>query len=332
MKYLPILLLMLSAIDSRMVAQTNNIIVTFDHTVGNTPLKLDQTVFPIWNNKNVKITRAQFYLSELEIHQADGSTTLLTDQYLLVSASGSNATYNLGNWPVDGAHGVTLHLGVPPSVNHLDPTTYPPDHALATQNPTMHWGWASGYRFLAIEGKVDDDGDGEPETPFAFHNLGDALYRSLELSGTKEAENGVLQLHFVVDYVALFKNMSMTGNLEQHGSEAINAAMMDNAATPAFISMFGATATNEVLANSANISAAPNPFSTETMIHYALPAVNPMSLQVTNALGQVVYSLEGLPTNGAIRFEKGGLPTGLYQYAFYENGSLLARKKLIINE
>lgn len=311
---------------------TSQVRISFEHKAGAEPVSIDHTIFPIWNNKNVKITRAEFYLSEIELLHSDNGPILLSDQYLLVDAADPLVEFDLGAWPVETVQGVTLHIGVPPGVNHLDPTTYPANHPLAPQNPTMHWGWAAGYRFMAIEGKVDNNNDGVPETLFEFHNVGDELYKTVELTGVETAENGVLHLHFVLDYAKLFNNMTMSGNVVHHGNTTMNVAMMNNSATEGFLAMSGVSANQEVLANSLNISASPNPFSTETLIRYELPASDVLTLVVTNALGQPVHTLRNLPATGTVSVEKGNLPAGLYSYAFYENNELLARKSFIISE
>lgn len=312
------------------IAQTNQIVCSFDHKVGTEPLVLSETVFSIWNNKKVQLSRAEFYISEVEIHQLDSTLMPLADQYLLVNAKNPTAEFNLGIWPVDAAHGVTLHLGVPSTVNHNDPASYPANHPLAPQDPTMHWGWSAGYRFMAIEGKVDNNGDGVPETSFEFHNLFDELYKSLELTGTKEAENGVLHLRFILDYAQLFKNMALTGSLIQHGKFASNVAMMNNATTQNFVMMAITSATHEVEANSLNIKTSPNPANTETMLEYTLPASGSLNLMLTNTLGQTVRSFSGLSASGTVRLETASLSEGIYLYAFYENGHLLARKQLMV--
>lgn len=332
MKYLSTLLLVFAFASSAFAQTTNQVVFSFDHKAGADPIVLNQTEFTIWNGKKVKLTRAEFYISEIEIHHPDSTTMSLTDKYILVNAANPIAEHDLGQWAMDAAHGVTLHLGVPQSVNHNDPAAWPSNHPLAPQNPSMHWGWSAGYRFMAIEGKVDNNNDGVPETDFEFHNLGDALYKTVELTGIEEAESGVLHLHLTLDYVQLFKNMAMTGNLIQHGSASMNQKMMTNAATEGFLAMPIVSATHEVLTNSLNVSASPNPFSTETLIQYELPVTDALSMIVTNSLGQVVRTLGGLPATGSLRFEKGDLPKGIYQYAFYENGNLLARKQFVIGE
>lgn len=332
MKHLSTLFLAFSFASGTFAQTMNTVVFSFDHKAGSDPMVLNQTEFAIWNNKKVKLIRAEFYISEIEIHHADNTTMPLSDEYILVNAASPTAEHDLGQWAVDAAHGVTLHLGVPQSVNHDDPAAWPANHPLAPQNPSMHWGWSAGYRFMAIEGKIDNNNDGIPETTFEFHNLGDALYKTVELTGVEETENGVLHLHLTLDYVQLFKNMAMTGNLIQHGSATMNQKMMTNAATEGFLAMPEVSVTQEVLANSLKVSASPNPFSTETLIQYELPATDALSMIVINPLGQAVRTLGGLPAIGSLRFEKGDLPKGIYQYAFYENGNLLARKQFVISE
>lgn len=321
----------LFVVASALSAQTTNQVkISFEHNAGSGFMSLGHAVFPIWNNKNVKITRAEFYISDIELHHSGNTSTLLANQYLLVDAGDPLVEFDLGAWPVDAVESVTLHVGVPSNVNHLDPTTYPANHPLAPQNPSMHWGWAAGYRFLCIEGSVDNNNDGVPETIFEFHNVGDELYKSVELTSTETAENGVLHLHFVLDYAKLFSNMTMSGNVIHHGATTMNVSMMNNSAEAGFIAMPAVSADHDVSANSLKLSASPNPFSGETLIRYDLPASDALTLVVTNAFGQPVYALHNLQAKGSMRFERGNLPSGVYQYAFYENKELLARKRFII--
>ena len=325
-----ILFLFLALFATTAFAQTTQVTFSFDHKAGAAPLTLNQTIFPIWNNKMIMLTRAEFYISEVEIQQLDGMKIPLVDQYLLVNAKSPNTNFNLEEWPIEAANSVVLHLGVPASVNHNDPTEWPPHHPLAPKNPSMHWGWTAGYKFMAIEGKVDNDEDGIPETAFEIHNIFDALYKSVALTGVMEANNGVLHLHFVLDYAKLFNTIAMSDNLLQHGNAAINIAMMNNAALENFIAFSDASATQEVTANSMKIKATPNPSNSETSLEYTLPASETLTLLLVNTLGQTVVSLSGLQASGVVTLETATLSEGIYQYAFYENGNLLARKKLMV--
>jgi hypothetical protein len=328
-----IILLLSFAYAIGIIAQTtNNVVITFDHTVGGTPLVVNETIFPIWNNKNILLTRAEFYLSEVELQKNSSTTIPLEDQYMLVNANAPAAEFDLGAFAIDAIESAVLHIGVPESINHLDPASYDANHPLAPKNPSMHWGWTAGYRFMAIEGKVDNDNDGIPETNFEFHNLGDVLYKLIKLVGTKEAENGTLALHFILDYAELFKTLNLTSSLIQHGSSPnTNGKMMSNAITQGFMTLESVTATPEIALNSQNVVAMPNPFATETRIDYILPVGNNVTMIVTNSLGQVVKTFFNLPATGSVRFEKGTLSGGAYQAIFYENKNILARKLLIVN-
>ncbi len=330
MKHITTLLLAFALTTSAFAQTSNRVVISFSHKAGAVPMVLNETEFTIWNGKKVKLSRADFYLSEMEIHQQNGSTVPLTDHYMLVRADTPNTEFDLGEWPVDAANGMTLHLGVPKAVNHNDPASWPASHPLAPKNPSMHWGWAAGYIFLAVNGKVDNDNDGIPEAYFEYHNVGDTLYRAVELAGIAEAENGVLDLHFTIDYAQLFKNLVLDPFLYVHGGGALNITMLNNVATQNFLSMPTASATLAVKENSLRVQAAPNPANAGTWVSYDLPASAPLQLMLTNVLGQTVRTSTGLPPSGTTRLETATLPEGMYQYAFYENGQLLARKKLIV--
>jgi hypothetical protein len=313
-------------------AQTSKVTFMFDHTVGTTPLVLNQTEFTIWNGKKVVLTRAEFYISEVALKKQDGTMLPLTDRYIHVNANAPTAVHDLDAWNTQTAQSVTLHLGVDSAHNHLDPGFYPQTHPLAYKNPSMHWGWVSGYRFFVVEGKIDNNGDGVPESNFEVHSFNDNLYKTLTIETLKPAVNGVLRLRFALDYAQLFKNIAMTGGLIQHGNYAMNDKMMANAVTENFFSVSLATATEDVAANSQKMQANPNPFATETMIQYDLPSKNAVTLVVTNLLGQVVRTVNDLPNSGSVRFQKDNLPNGMYQANFYGNGNLIAHKKMIISE
>src|SRR5439155_7346947 len=46
-----------------------------------------------------------------------------------------------------------FNIGLPPAINHKDPTAYPAGHPLNPQVNGLHWGWMGGYVFLALEGQ-----------------------------------------------------------------------------------------------------------------------------------------------------------------------------------
>lgn len=311
-------------------AQNNEVVFRFDHRAGAQPLALDTTVFTLPDGRKALLTRAEFYISEISLHQPDGSKLPLNNFYLLVNAKDPGRTYSAGNQAVNAYSGLTLHLGVDAAHNHLDPSSYPAGHPLAHQNPTMHWGWTAGYRFMAIEGLVDKNGDNIPETIFQYHNLDDDLYQTVELTGADHAENGVLYVDMKLDYIRLFDKLDMSGNLTQHGSGPINAAMMSNAATKDFITFSQSSSVGSSVLQSERISASPNPVRDVAAIRYDLEIQGTLVWVLTNTLGQTVLRHDNLPNAGVLEISLAAVPPGTYRYAFYDNSRLVASKQLVI--
>ncbi len=326
----PVLLSALLVVAGSVFAQNNDVVFRFDHRVGPEALELNSTVFTLPDGRKALLTRAEFYIAEIELNKPDGSKLPLHNVYLLVNANTPNRTYSAGNWPVEQITGLTLHLGVDAAHNHLDPSAYPAGHPLANQNPTMHWGWTAGYRFMAIEGLLDQNGDNIPETIFQYHNLGDNLYQTVELTGASTSGNGILQVDLKLDYARLFDKLDMSGNLTQHGSGLINATMMQNAATKNFIAFSQASSTGAPALQSAHISASPNPARARTSVRYDLKAQGPLVVVLTNTLGQPLRRYENLPHAGVLEVQLTDVPPGLYRYAFYDGGQLIANKQLVI--
>jgi len=313
-------------------AQNNEVIFRFDHRIGAQPLALDTTVFTLPDGRKALLTRAEFYIAEITLNKPDGVKLPLDNFYLLVNADDPDQTYSAGNQNLDAIAGLTLHLGVDAAHNHLDPSAYPAGHPLANQNPTMHWGWTAGYRFMAIEGMLDQNGDNIPETIFQYHNLGDSLYEAVDLTGTSASGNGVLFVDLKLDYARLFDKLDMSGNLTQHGSSSINATMMKNAATKDFITMSQASSAVSPALQSAHISASPNPARTVVDIRYDLDVQGQLALVLTNSLGQTLRRHDNLPDAGVLEIRLNDVPPGVYRYAFYDNARLIASKQLIVLE
>ena len=309
----------------------NTVLFSFSHKAGNDPLVLDETVFSIWNGKKVRLSRAEFYIAQPILRGPDNNAVQLTDQFMLVNAKTPDPGFNLGQWPVETVSGATLHIGVDADHNHLDPASYPAEHPLAPKNPSMHWGWAAGYFFLAVQGRVDNNNDGVPEAWFEYHTLGDTLFKTLELTGTAIAENDTLHLHFDLDYAKLFQNMSMSGDLIEHSSKGPCAELMSNSATQGFITLASMPVNQTVVTNAQFIGAWPNPAGDHTLIRYQLPVSGTVELIITNTFGQVVYTANDQPALGSVQIETGNWPQGIYYYAFYEKGRLLARKQLAVH-
>lgn len=218
-------------------AQNKNLSFQFNHNVSGQPLELNKTIFSIHNGKKVKITRAEFYLSGVTLISESQDSFKIEDSYILANANKPAKQHEVGLFPENFIFNkISMDVGIDKIKNHEDPTLYPPTHPLGPKSPDMHWGWAAGYRFIALEGLVDNNNDGVPEQDFQFHSLGDDLLFTalLDLSGIPniDTEPFIIDL----DYTKLFQAIQMTGNLFHHGSSALNRSLLLNAAKNDFMS------------------------------------------------------------------------------------------------
>ena len=123
----------------------------------------------------------------------------------LVDADDDESLY-LGNFPVSHLEQITYSIGVVEELNHLDPSTYPDDHPLAHQNPSMHWGWTSGYRFLCLDGHMLSD-------VVQIHALGDANLFSQTHSFEIPSLSGYIGCSLNADYSQILNDLDISGGL-----------------------------------------------------------------------------------------------------------------------
>ena len=152
--------------------------------------------------------RIHYYMSGFVLVHDGGQETSLGDLVFLVNADDDESLY-LGNLPVNYLEQITYSIGVVEELNHLDPSTYPDDHPLAHQNPSMHWGWTSGYRFLCLDGYMLSD-------VVQIHALGDANLFSQTHSFDIPSLSGYIECSLNADYSQILNDIDITGGLFEH--------------------------------------------------------------------------------------------------------------------
>lgn len=181
----------------------------------------------------IKLSSLRFFVSG--IHAEDDADVMVgdwDDAYLLVDAANASNTFALGSITAAHIHQFHFSLGLDSATNHADPTV-----AEAPLNDgSMHWNWnqAAGYKFLVVEGRVDDDGDGvvdagDPEV--VYHCAMDALLTEAHAHEDHElvsGENYVAPVH--VDLAQLFAGIDAVATTNGMGAEPVNARLMQNLA------------------------------------------------------------------------------------------------------
>ena len=84
----------------------------------------------------------------------------------------------------------------------------------------MHWGWVSGYRFVAMEGNASPDLD----DLFQIHALDDMYYFEQMHELSLSAEDDAITIDIDADYEKALEDIDMSSGLIVHGSfgEAID--------------------------------------------------------------------------------------------------------------
>lgn len=292
------------------------------HKLGTQDFQMNTTT---QNNigQDYQITRLQYYVTEFSvIHDGGQVTQVNSDVVGLINVEdGPFSTVELGSLNITTVEEVKFHIGVHSSVNNLDPTQYPTTHPLYPQSPSMHWGWASGYRFLVYEGK----GGSNFSQTFQMHGLGNANYfeTSVVASGQDVAGNLIIALD--ADYTRGVESINVSNGVIAHGINTADLTTLENFRDYVFSSSSAVITANTNEASLIDWNVYPNPlvngdlnisFDNDVAVEY---------ISITNALGQEVSSF--VPTNSNVSIS---LPSsGIYFVNLMGASGLLDTKRII---
>lgn len=164
-----------------------------------------------WEGRKMRFTRAQFYVSKVQV-----ANTPFDNTYLLVIPEVES--YSIGSIMAGDHQDFRFMVGVDSSANHLDPALRPSGHALSSTNPNFeHWGWDPGYIFIALEGLVDTTADktGEANSPFLYHIATDQLASHVVLQGHFSV-SGNTTITVGIDWLKFFHSVDLRANPMTH--------------------------------------------------------------------------------------------------------------------
>lgn len=303
------------------IAQTN---VTFNihHKLGDNDFAMETEVTNNIGN-NFDFTRLEYYIAEISLIHDGGQETIIEERYMLVEATEVTTEY-LGEYAITDLEAIRFHVGVNEGNNHTDPTTYHSSHPLSPQLPSMHWGWASGYRFGAFEG---NSGDGLNQL-WQIHALEDENYFQTEIALELSATSNELVIDLDADYIRALENIDLSSGPITHGGYGDAKTSLQNFQEFVFSPSSVINNSEEPLAPNA-FQVYPNPGSTDgTSIYLTAETEETYQLTVTNAQGQMVRQLAAVRSNTEIELV---LETaGLYFLNLYQQGEVVITKKLVI--
>ncbi len=307
------------------VAQAqNNLELHLSPRLGNAPFALNMPVSA--GSYDYKITRVEYYISEIKITHDGGQETAMTGLYLLVRPAG-DSIYDLGSHPdITNVENITFSVGVDQAHNHLDPTSYPANHPLAPQNPAMQWGWSAGYRFVAIEGVAGNNF----ANIFEVHALGDANYKTITLSTSAETHsNGDKTIHLVADYAQVLNTINVSAGLIVHGSTGKAVTLMNNMKNVVFAAE---TSTTIDPAFEGTFRVSPNPASMGNAVAaMKLPTGFNYRILLTDLASRVVIN-QPIAAGSQSFFFDNNLNVGVYFVHLWQNERAVVVEKLVVTQ
>ncbi len=178
------------------------------------------------NGVEFSVDYFNYYISNLHIIHDGGLNLNLSDTVFIVTMA--DHTLELGALNLTNIESVTFSVGVPQTVNHADISQYLENDPLSWQDPSMHWGWSSGYKFLLVDGYGDANNDGTPETLFQIHSLGDANFKNVSMAviPTVLPTHTTIVINCNLDQWLFGVNPGTVG--VNHGTTGVNASVMNN--------------------------------------------------------------------------------------------------------
>lgn len=276
-------------------------------------------------NHEFDFTRLEYYIAEISLIHDGGQETSIPDYYILVDGA-SETTVELGEFDITNLEAIRFHVGVEEEANHSDPTAYPMDHPLAPRIPSMHWGWAFGYRFVAIEG----NSGANLGQLWEIHALEDENYFQAEVLIERSAMNGQLTIDIDADYARALEDIDLDSGPIVHGGYDEARLTLENFQNHVFTASDLVSSTSGLtLANGLYVF--PNPVLPGMTPQFVMESSRPGALfevKLVNVGGQVVREFPQVERNAVVSISD--LRPGVYFLHVSSNGYPVARQKLIV--
>ena len=153
--------------------------LVFRPEFGPVPLVFDAPTNTTAAGQVVGVTRLDFLVSGVALHQAGGGWWEAADVYAYISGREGRLACDVPGVPDRSYDRLRFQVGVPAAVNHRPPNDYPANHPLHPGVNGLHWGWMGGYVFLALEGNWRDTGG--DTGGFSYHFATDTQLMTVEL-------------------------------------------------------------------------------------------------------------------------------------------------------
>ena len=298
----------------------NDVNLILNHQFEGTPFTYND-VYSDENGNAVSFERIQLYMSSIEITHDNGQITDLNDLYVLTYGHVSN--YSLGNYNISNVENITFDMGVDYNANSGNSSNWPSTHPLSPKSPLMDWGWPSGYFFIVLDGKVDDNGDGVPNKMFQLRSLGNQMLRNISVD-VNSTNNGTVDINLDVNIDGWIKNLNLSTVGFDHGSGLNNQTVCNNTNT---YNVFSQNVTSINSVNTKHYISIDYTMSYAPILNYKLEKTK-TNLQITDINGKVVIDEKNIGFEGSY-FIKKELKSGVYIAIFINNKEIITEKFVV---
>ncbi len=317
-----LLLLFVAIVTGSLAFAQSNVYLKLNHQLNGSAFQLNTAAT---NNTGAQfdVVRMQYYLGEITLIHDGGLETTVPSTWFLVDGS---IAFNelLGSYAINTLESIRFGVGVDTTVNHLDPSTYASGHPLAPQQPSMHWGWQSGYRFAAMEG----NGGQNLNQYYEIHALGDGNYYKVTIPTAGFSNGSDLTIELDADYAKALTDINVSDGLTTHGTDREAAILLQNFRDHVFTASGAHTSVaGELEGGQINMQIAPNPVGNDQAFRVIADFPKHSTIKITDLSGRVV--LENKPVGGVAEMEIS--VAGFYLVSILKDGAVIGNSKLVVN-
>ncbi len=216
------------------IPETPGITLIFKGLFNGEPLILNNE-YTYSNGNKLRISQLEFYISDVRLVKNGVETPILDVGLLDFSVSHNEECsakageyIEIANIPDDTYDEIRFGIGVSPTLNATVPEDYLATHPLGRS--VNHWSAWNSYIFAKVEGRSDEDGNGEFENNIVYHTGNDIMYREKSISTTITTKSGThTPISMVVDVLDLLSDGGNSIDLGISHSSPLDSAAVETA-------------------------------------------------------------------------------------------------------
>lgn len=182
---------------------------------------------------DIQFTELSFYISNIMLYDGQSWSTIKDIDRLNIGRENvteidalAGYDYEIPFVNIGSYEAIRFSIGVPGNFNALDPSDFTQGHPLSLSGE--HWLAWNSYIFSKLEGKIDENDDGDFETGIVLHLGSDEAFRTKEMSIPIDINlNETTTINLNIDLKRALTNESgeaydLTGNPQIHSLEQMD--------------------------------------------------------------------------------------------------------------